>query len=141
MEELKMSRQKVIRVFNAALLVFSTANLTPISFARAQNQPPVISQDFPDTVITNQGVSVKDSIFALPLADFGFDPDGDSLIWSTSTEDSVVRFSAPIKKRCLYMDKMTGLEEESLLFDWKMHLDNLMRKRLESCVLKEMVRY
>jgi hypothetical protein len=56
------------------------------------NHVPTISADFPDAVITKQGISVKDSIFALPLVDFGFDLDGDSLTWSTSTEDSVMAF-------------------------------------------------
>ena len=56
------------------------------------NHTPIISPDFPDTVITKQGVTPKDSIFALQLADFGSDPDGDSLIWSISTNDSVATF-------------------------------------------------
>ena len=60
--------------------------------AFSQNNAPSIAAGFPDTVITKQGVSNPDSIFALPLADFGFDADGDPLTWSTSTEDSITAF-------------------------------------------------
>ena len=60
--------------------------------AYSKNNRPLISSEFPDTVITKQGVSNPDSIFALPLADFGFDSDGDLLTWSTATEDSIMVF-------------------------------------------------
>ncbi len=62
------------------------------SLSPAQNNAPTITTDFPDTVITKQGISHKDSIFALQLTDFGFDSDGDSLFWSTSTQDSIITF-------------------------------------------------
>ncbi len=61
------------------------------------NNPPIISPDFPDTVITKQCVSHKDSIFSLLLSDFGYDADADSLIWSTATEDSVVAFFSALQ--------------------------------------------
>ena len=56
------------------------------------NNPPIISLNFPDSVIIKQNVTHRDSIFALPLVDFGTDADGDSLIWTATTQDSIIAF-------------------------------------------------
>ena len=87
-----MKIQRFTLVIIVALFGLLAVLPTTSVFAQADNHAPIISADFPDTVITKQGVAHRDSIFALPLADFGYDADGDSLIWSTSTEDSIGAF-------------------------------------------------